>query len=84
MSNHRSKSINELLANPALDANINPHAVNRRIERLIQIHRFSSEEARTVVLKRLCNECGIPQEQLLDPEYVDEDELSAPDVERAY
>jgi hypothetical protein len=83
MTDHRSQSINELLANPDLDANISPFAVADRIERLSKKHRFSPERARTIVLKRLCVEHDIQQSKLLDPEYVD-DEPRTPDASRAY
>jgi hypothetical protein len=84
MTDHRSQSIDELLANPDLDANINPFAVKDRIERLAQKHRFSPEHAHTIVLKRLCVEHDLQQAQLLDPEYIDEDEPRMSDAERAY
>jgi hypothetical protein len=84
MTNHRSQSIDELLANPDLDANISPFAVADRIEQLSKKHRFSPERARTIVLKRLCAEHDIPQAKLLDPEYIDKDEPRTPDANRAY
>lgn len=84
MTDHRSQSIDELLANPDLDANINLFAVKDRIERLAQKHRFSPEHARTIVLKRICVEHDLQQAQLLDPEYIGEDEPRMSDAERAY
>ena len=84
MTDHRSQSIDELLANPDLDANINPFAIKDRIERLSQKHRFSPEHARTIVLKRLCVEHDLQQAQLLDPNYIDEDEPRMSDAEQAY
>lgn len=84
MTNHRSQSINELLANPDLDANISPFAVADRIEWLSKKHRFSPERARTIILKRLCVEHDIQQSKLLDPEYVDKDEPRTPDANQAY
>jgi hypothetical protein len=84
MTDHRSRSIDELLANSNLDANIDPMMVVERIEYLIQTACFSRERARTTVLKCLCVEHGIQQAQLLDPKYIDEGEPRTPDVERAY
>jgi hypothetical protein len=83
MINHRSQSIDELLANPNLDANINPVIVTERIEYLIETANFSRERARTTVLKCLCAEHDLQQAKLLDPEYVDKDEPRTPDANRA-
>jgi hypothetical protein len=82
MTDHRSQSINELLANPNLDANINPVVVVERIGYLIETASFSRERARTTVLKCLCAEHDLQQAKLLDPEYVDKDEPRTPDAKQ--
>jgi hypothetical protein len=84
MTDHRSQSINELLANPNLDANINTVVVTERIEYLMETANFSRERARTMVLKCLCAEHDLQQAKLLDPKYIDEDEPRTPDTSRAY